>query len=269
MTAIALTAKAGSVSPAWAPRLFASLAVSVALCASAAAATPSFLCSKARTWVEKTICASEQLSELDLELATVYARLLQVTSDSAERALTAEQRRWWAARTECQKQAEPAQCLEARYAQRIAALRARPDYAERQPGRNLELPPEAISAAGEGWSRSLSQYLRAIRTCLRQAPGPVAWIGSAWDDPEQEQAVAMRMRSGNGETWVCIARRNGSEVLALRGANEYESLPPEGPLFYPDPTAVPASACGKPVQVLDQYEAPVGWIGPACAPAAP
>jgi hypothetical protein len=59
--------------------------------------------------------------------------------------------------------------------------------------------------------------------------------------------------------------RNGSQVLSFRETNIYEPLPPEGPLFYPDPTAPPAGACGKPVQVLDEYEAPVGWLGPQCA----
>jgi uncharacterized protein len=231
----------------------------------ARAATPSFLCSKATTWVEKTICGSERLSSLDLELAQVYARLLRLTSGSAERTLTGEQRRWWGTRDECRKQPGPEQCLESRYGERIAALRARPDYTEARPG-PVELPPEAISAAGQGWSRSLSAYIKAIRACLRKAPGPVTRIGNTWEDAEQERAVAMRMLGAAGEIWVCTARRNGSEVVGFRAANAYENLPAEGPLFYPDPNAVPAGACGKPVQVLDEYEAPVGWIGPACAP---
>jgi uncharacterized protein len=229
-------------------------------------ATPSFLCSKAKTWVEKTVCGSERLSDLDLELASVYARLLRVTSGPTEASLSAEQRRWWATRDECRRQANPPQCLESRYVVRIAALRARPDYTEARPG-PIELPPEAIAAAGEGWSRGLSGYIKAIRACLRKAPDGVARIGNAWEDAEQEQAVAMRMSASTGDTWLCVARRNGTEVLSLRPANAYESLPPEGPLFYPDSSTPPAAACGKPIQVLDEHEAPVGWVGPACPPA--
>jgi uncharacterized protein len=240
------------------------LAVTLILISSAAAAgTPSFVCTKARTWVEKTICASDRLSALDLELATVYARLLRVTSGETERSLTAEQRRWWATRDECRREATPTECLEWRYGNRIGALRNRRDYTEARPG-PVELPPESISAVGEGWSRGLSGYVKAIRACLRKAPAPVARIGNAWEDPEREQAVVLRMAGPAGETWVCVARRNGSEVLAMRAANAYEPLPPEGPLFYPDPNAPPAGACGKPVQVLDEHEAPVGWVGPAC-----
>jgi uncharacterized protein len=233
--------------------------------AGAFAATPSFLCSKAKSWVEKTICASDRLSELDLELAGVYARLLRVTSGEPERSLTAEQRRWWGTREECRKQADAPGCLESRYQVRIAALRSRPDYTEARPG-PVELPPEAISSVGQGWSRGLSGYIRAIRACLRKAPDGVARIGNAWEDAEQEQAVAMRMSASTGDTWLCVARRNGTEVLSLRPANAYESLPPEGPLFYPDSSTPPAAACGKPIQVLDEHEAPVGWVGPACPP---
>jgi uncharacterized protein len=233
----------------------------------AGAATPSFLCSQASTWVEKTICGSERLSDLDLELAMVYARLLRTTAAEAQRALTGEQRRWWSSRDECRRQGEAQQCLESRYLERIGALRARPDYTEARPG-PVELPPEAISAVGQGWSRSLSAYIKAIRACLRKAPGRVARIGNAWPDAEQEQAVTMRMQGADGEIWVCTARRNGSEVMGFRATNAYEPLPAEGPLFYPDPAGSPANACGTPVQVLDEYEAPVGWIGPACAPGA-
>jgi hypothetical protein len=228
------------------------------------AATPSFLCSKARTWVEKTICSSERLSDLDLELATVYARLLRVTGGNAEKTLSSDQHRWWAKRDECRRQADPGECLETRYVQRIAQLKARPDYTELRPG-PVELPPERLSAVGEGWSKSLSRYLKAVRACLRRAPAPVKVIGAGWEETGPEPGVGLRMRGPRDEIWVCTAVRNGSQVLSFRETNIYEPLPPEGPLFYPDPTAPPAGACGKPVQVLDEYEAPVGWLGPQCA----
>jgi uncharacterized protein len=234
-------------------------------CANASAATPSFLCSTARTWVEKTICGSERLSELDLDLAQAYARLLRVVSGEAEKTLTANQRRWWAAREECRRQADPVGCLETRYTERIAQLKSRPDYTEVR-AKTVELPPERIAAVGEGWTKSLSRYFKAMRACMRKAPAPVRAIGAAWDDPDQDQAVGVRMRGPDNQNWVCVARRNGSEVVSLRETNEYEPLPAEGPLFYPDPSP-PANACGKPVQVLDELDAPVGWVGPRCPPA--
>jgi len=240
----------------------------IACDASAQAATPSFLCSKAKTWVEKTICASERLSNLDLELATAYARLLRVTSGDAEKALTSGQRKWWAARGECSKQVDPVACLEDRYTGRIAALKEHPDYTEARPG-PVELAPENISSARHGWAKSLSRYLKAIRACMRKAPGNVKAVTAGWDDEEHEQAVGVRMRGPANEIWVCVARRNGTEVISLREANNLEMLPEEGPLFYPDPSAPPAAACGKPVQILDENDTPTGWLGPACSPKPP
>jgi hypothetical protein len=55
-------------------------------------------------------------------------------------------------------------------------------------------------------------------------------------------------------------------VFALREANDYETLPEPGPVYYPDPSAPPAGACGKPVQILDENDAPSGWLGPSCVP---
>jgi uncharacterized protein len=228
------------------------------------AATPSFLCSKAKTWLEKTICASERLSELDLELALVYARLLRLTAGETEKRLTAEQNRWWASRNDCRRKPDPVGCLDSLYTARIAALRARPDYTEARPSQ-IELPPERIAAVGEGWSKSLGKYLKAIRTCLRKTPAPAKAVMVAWDDATRDNAVGVRMQGPNDQIWMCVASRNGLELYSLREANSYEDLPEPGPIFYPDPSAAPADACGKPVQILDENDAPAGWLGPACA----
>jgi len=100
------------------------VAVFMFIASSAAhAGVPSFLCSKAKTWLEKTVCKSDRLSALDLELAVAYARVLKVVSGSSERALTAEQNRFWAARNACQKDKDPNDCLAQRYEARIAELK--------------------------------------------------------------------------------------------------------------------------------------------------
>src|SRR5262245_63098122 len=70
-------------------------------------ATRRFLCSKAKSWVEKTICASDRLSQLDMDLATEYARMLKVLTGDAEKAFSTEQRKWWGERGTCQKQSDP------------------------------------------------------------------------------------------------------------------------------------------------------------------
>ena len=229
------------------------------------AGTPSFLCSKAKSWLEKSICGSDHLSDLDMELAGVYARLLRVTTGEAQKKLTAEQNRFWAARGDCRGKPDPLACLDTLYSGRIAALRERPDYTELR-ATQVELPPEQLASTGTGWSKSLGRYRKAIRACLRRTPTPAKAVLVAWPDEEREGAVGMRMQGPNGETWMCVAAASGLEVFSLRETNDYETLPPPGPIYYPDPSAPPLGACGKPIQILDENDAPSGWLGPSCAP---
>jgi len=229
------------------------------------AGTPSFVCSKAKSWLEKTVCASDRLSDLDMELAGVYARLLRVTTGETQRKLSGEQNRFWAARGDCRAKPDPLACLDSLYSARIATLRERPDYTELRPTQ-IELPPEQLASAGTGWSKALGKYRKAIRACLRRTPTPAKAVLVAWPDEEREGAVGMRLQGPNGENWMCVAAASGLEVFSLREANDYETLPAPGPVYYPDPSAPPAAACGKPIQILDENDAPSGWLGPGCAP---
>jgi uncharacterized protein YecT (DUF1311 family) len=228
------------------------------------AGTPSFLCSKAKSWTEKTICASDRLSDLDLELASAYARLLRTTTGEQQKALTRGQTKWWASREECRKTKDPTTCLEERYTSRIAALKEDPSYTEARPG-PVELPPERLAAVGEGWSKSLGRYLKPIRACLRRTKEPISAITVVWER-DDGQTLGVRMRARSGFQVLCVVQRDASQVLELRDTNPYEPLPEEGPIFYPDPSAPPPDACGKPVQILDELDAPSGWLGPSCTP---
>jgi uncharacterized protein len=233
-------------------------------CLTAQAATPSFVCSKAKSWTEKTICASDNLSQLDLELALVYARLLRATTGEQQKALSRGQTQWWASREECRRTKDPVGCLEERYTSRIAALKEDPSYTEARPG-PVELPPERLAAVGQGWSKSLGRYLKPIRACLRRAKEPVEAIPLVWER-DDGQTLGVRMRTASGFQMLCIVQRDASQVLELRDTNPHESPSGEGPIFYPDPSAPPPHACGKPVQILDELDAPSGWLGPSCTP---
>ncbi|WP_164738569.1 lysozyme inhibitor LprI family protein [Aquabacter cavernae] len=73
--------------------MLASLAGAVLLTLSLpAAAAPSFDCAKARTKVEKGICASPALSALDQRLAAAYAKAMARLDPAGQRALKADQR---------------------------------------------------------------------------------------------------------------------------------------------------------------------------------
>ena len=223
-----------------------------------AAATPSFLCSKAKTWVEKTICASDRLSELDLELAVVYARVLKVLSGDAEKSFTAEQRKWWGARATCQKDKDPSSCMEGRYETRMAELKSRPDYPGDEPRPKEEFTESLIKESGKGWSQNMSLYMKAIRACIaKPSPRPRAVL-TAWTEEEGE-LVVMRLRGAGGEDLVCYSKKDGKQA-SVRPREPVETLPDEGPVMWLGSGAAPKEACGKPVQVLDTDDTPVGWL---------
>jgi uncharacterized protein len=224
----------------------------------AQAGPPSFLCSKAKTWLEKTVCKSDRLSALDLEAAVAYARVLKVVSGSAERAFTGEQNKWWAARNLCQKDKDPDDCLAGRYEARIAELKGRPDYPGDEPHVREEFSEALIKEAGKGWAQNMSAYMRAIRACVgKAAPRPRAVL-AVWTEEEGE-LVGMRLRAGAGEDYMCIAKKDGTQAN-VRKREPVETVPEAGPILWLGAAAAPKEACGKPLQVLDTDDTPVGWL---------
>ena len=246
------------------PRLlaFAAGALFTAVVHLAPAATPSFVCSKAKSWLEKTICASDRLSELDMDMALAYSRMLHALSGNPEKTFSAEQRRWWAARAACEKDKDPPHCLEVRYEARVAEVKARPDYpgderAKRQEGFTESL----IKESGPGWSQNASAYMKAIRACVaRISPAPRA-IVVAWSE-EDGELVAMRLRGAAGEDLLCTAKRDGTQPN-FRPRESGEPVPSEGPILWLGSGAAPKEACGRPVQVLDTDDTQVGWLADA------
>ena len=84
---------------------------------------PSFSCQdKALNTVEKQICQSKVLSNLDVKMKTVFEKALKKVILEESRELKAEQRGWIKGRDDCWK-SEPAHlCIAQRYQYRIAEL---------------------------------------------------------------------------------------------------------------------------------------------------
>ncbi len=105
----------------------------VALATTAIAAAPSFDCSRASAPVERLICSSDPLAELDGKLGAVFRETRERLDETARAASLREQRRWLQSRlTQCRIPASgdlPAEagddakrCLGTLYEARIAAL---------------------------------------------------------------------------------------------------------------------------------------------------
>lgn len=78
--------------------------------------TPSFDCAKASTFAEISICANDELAQLDVRLSKAYKALLSASSDTA--AAKAAQRAWVSKREACRS----ADCIEVLYVDRITEL---------------------------------------------------------------------------------------------------------------------------------------------------
>lgn len=226
--------------------------------AHATAGPPSFLCSIGKSWLEKTVCASDRLSALDLELAVAYARSLSAVSGDPLRTLTAQQNKWWGQRAACQKQKDASGCLEDRYISRIDELKNRPDYPGDDRQSREEFSEALIKESGTGWSQNMSGYMKAIRSCVaKSGPRPSAVL-TAWTEKEGEW-VAMRLRGKDGQDLLCFAKKDGTQPR-LRAREAVETVPDEGPILWLGMGGAPKGACGKPVQVLDTDDTPVGWL---------
>ncbi len=103
-------------------RLFLITGVFVFLAAHAEAA--SFDCKKAKTEVEKTICAARQLSALDEKLAETYRSALAKLSPAGQRLLREGQRQWLKALSnDCAVKKDVTQlCIEEAYNSRLREL---------------------------------------------------------------------------------------------------------------------------------------------------
>jgi uncharacterized protein len=88
-------------------------------------AAPSLACTVAKTWIEKSVCGSDRLIDLDLQVTLAYARLLRGTDRPGKRALETEQRQWWRTRDACKGEADLSGCLASLYEQRLAWLDSR------------------------------------------------------------------------------------------------------------------------------------------------
>ena len=103
--------------------------------------TPSFSCAKATSATARAICASSDLSQLDLQLADAYVAALQRATPEGRAALKVEQRGWVAARNQCGGAVD---CIAGFMQQRIAALAGTPAA----PSTNFGGLPDADATLG-------------------------------------------------------------------------------------------------------------------------
>ena len=91
----------------------------------AAAAAPSFDCTKAQSWAEKQICGDDKLSALDSWLSPLFNQVVQRSAAKDADALKAQRKAWFKARNDCKAEADGNACLAQRYQDFIGDLEHR------------------------------------------------------------------------------------------------------------------------------------------------
>lgn len=146
-----------------------------------AAAAQSFDCGQARDAVDKTICGSPQLRQLDSELARSYASALQRDVAQAD-AVRQAQRTWTKLRSACLAGTHPAaispeQCLSDAYVARLAALTPAQPAAAAAKSSVSATPPPATTTAGTPSAPAQSSapgpsVAGAVQPSQQQTPPP-------------------------------------------------------------------------------------------------
>jgi len=138
-----------------------------ALIALAAGEASAFDCAKAKTPVEKAICADPALKRFDDDLSTAYAALKAKLGAPEQKMLAAAQKRWIARREFCEGAEEGiAACVKAQTAERLSLLVARP---ESGPGPGAPRVP--VFLVQEGTPQQYDIDIAVLRFAAPKTPG--------------------------------------------------------------------------------------------------
>lgn len=128
-----------------------------------------FDCTKAKTAVEKAICADPALKRMDDELAAAYGSVKTALAAPEQKMLALSQKRWIARREACSaEQAELNACVKRQTVERVALLSGR---AASGPGPQGRLVPVFITEEGTATSPDVDMAL--LRFAEPQSPGEI------------------------------------------------------------------------------------------------
>ena len=140
------------VTPVWAALITAGAFTATSLCANAGTVTvlaTSFDCARASAAIEKLICRTPQLKQMDIELTRLYR--LALTDDRSvppPDKVEVDQRFWVAARNQCSADADPKACTIRSYAERAHQLRQGSAIVRTKDPNRLTDGPVAFRCAG-------------------------------------------------------------------------------------------------------------------------
>ena len=138
----------------------------VVLLSLSAAPSLAFDCAKAKTGVEKAICADPVLKKIDDDLATAYGAVKATLAEADQKMMTISQKRWIARREGCGSGESTASCVKEMTAERLALLTG---TAQSGPGPSGKLVPFFVAQAGQPGTYDINMAL--LRFAAPQKPG--------------------------------------------------------------------------------------------------
>jgi len=118
----------------------------VVLLSLSAAPSLAFDCAKAKTAVEKAICADPALKKIDDDLAMAYGAVKATLDEAGQRMMVISQKRWIARREGCGSGEDTVSCVKDMTAERLALLNG---TAQSGPGPSGKLVPFFVAQAGK------------------------------------------------------------------------------------------------------------------------
>lgn len=179
-------------------RITVALFLSTISVTSARAGEPSFDCSKASSWSERTVCDNGVLADLDAQMAALYRNMSGRLSGSELDALKQGQLAWLRQREGCKANADTTECLRGIYRERIVQLDSR--------------APSAQASRTEGQSSAQSLGVQEIGP--QHVWSPPGDATTLWRDIQAE-----RCNLGRGEVDItCVVtqmRQHGASPEAI------------------------------------------------------
>ena len=155
------------------------LVLMTALALSCPVQAATFDCLQAETQVEKLICADNELSKFDEDLAAAYAKALKV--DGGVVLIQHEQKQWVKLRDAC----ADATCVKDVYLKRLTLLSTLPKYGHCADVRKVDLRQCGNANSGKGYTVCES-YLKHLNTLVEkpycQTPVPPGFKSPDWEE---------------------------------------------------------------------------------------
>jgi uncharacterized protein len=145
------------------------------------AGSPSFDCAKATAAVEKSVCASRELSNLDRKLADAYTKAMQTWPDDERSAQRKAQAAWLTRRNACSHSHEP-ECIANAYSRRLAEIQIQAGQIE---------APKATEYSCKGFDGPVT----AAFYTNTEIPAAVVTMGN-------KQVVTFAVMSGSGARYA-------------------------------------------------------------------